>query len=431
MKRNWTRRGFCKAVGVTGLATVAGSTVWVRRAPAASTRAVTLMTWSHFVPPFNPEVERQLAEWSKLRGAEARVDFIAVRDLPAKLAAEAEGQAGHDIIHLRLFDAALQRANLVELDDVAADLEKSMGPWLDPARYLCQVGGHWYGIPWYYWSLPATINTEHWRKIGLGPEDVAKLTWEGLLDPAEKLVKLGSPLGFALSETFDANDALYPVLWSFGGRTVDEKGKVVINSAETAAAIEYVKKLYKFMPREVLGWDDASNNVFMLNGTGAWTPNAPSVWAVARKDKMPVADKIDHVPLPAGARGQFRSASTLALGVWKFSPNIDLAKDLIRFLASKQNVSAQIAASWGFNQPFLGGNRGHKIYKDEPALRYYEPPLEQIRVPGWPGPANAGAQTAYTLFVVPVMFAKAVSGEASTADAIKWAEKTLNRLYWG
>ncbi|HWU39731.1 MAG TPA: twin-arginine translocation signal domain-containing protein, partial [Candidatus Acidoferrum sp.] len=73
MKREWTRRGFCKAVGVATLATAAGPSVWVRRASAAGTRTVTLMTWSHFVPPFNPEVERQLAEWSKLRGVEARV----------------------------------------------------------------------------------------------------------------------------------------------------------------------------------------------------------------------------------------------------------------------------------------------------------------------------------------------------------------------
>ncbi len=431
MKSKMTRRRFCKAMGVTGLAAAAGPTILVRRGSAAAKKTVTLMTWSHFVPTFNPELERQVAEWAKLRGVEARVDFIAVRDLPAKLAAESESRSGHDIVHLRLFDAALQRVNLVEMDDVAADLEKTQGPWLDLAKYICRVGGHWYGMPWYYWSIPATINTEHWQKIGLSAEKVAKLTWEELLGPAEMLAKQNTPVAFAISECFDSYDVLSPLLFSFGAGTVDEKGKVIINSSETAASIDYVKKLAKFMPRDVLGWDDASNNRFLLAGLGAWSPNAPSVWAVARKDKLPVADKLDHVPMPAGPKGAYRNANTLSLGVWKFSPNIDLAKDLVKYLIRKDNVQSQIANSGGYNQPFLVGNRGHKVWQEEKALRYYEPPTENVRIPGWPGPANVGAQTAYTLFVVPVMFAKAVTGEASTADAIKWAERMLNRLYWG
>ncbi|HIE43538.1 MAG TPA: hypothetical protein EYP78_01915, partial [Candidatus Omnitrophica bacterium] len=40
---------------------------------ASDTRPlVTLLTWSHFVPTYNPELERQVAEWAKLRGVDAR-----------------------------------------------------------------------------------------------------------------------------------------------------------------------------------------------------------------------------------------------------------------------------------------------------------------------------------------------------------------------
>jgi hypothetical protein len=54
-----------------------------------------------------------------------------------------------------------------------------------------------------------------------------------------------------------------------------------------------------------------------------------------------------------GPEGRFRSASTLALGVWKFSRNVELAKDLIRHLLSPANYARQVEASMGYNQPFL------------------------------------------------------------------------------
>jgi multiple sugar transport system substrate-binding protein len=332
-------------------------------------------------------------------------------------------------VQLRLFDAMLYRDNLVPLDDVAAELEKDSGPWLELARYLATHEGRWYAIPWYYWSFPATINVDHWARLGMGPHNVATLSWDALLEAAQRLHGMGHPVGFAISETWDANDSLYPLLWSFGARTVDEKGNVVIDSSETAAAVEYVKRLFRFMPREILGWDDAANNRFMLAGVGSWTPNAPSIWAVAKRDKMPVADKLDHVPMPRGPKGQFRSASTLALGIWKFSPNIDLAKDLIRFLLRKDNYDKQVEASWGYNQPFRRGLSRHPLWRQEPVLRSYEPPKERLAVPGWPGPAGEAAQMVYTLFIIPLMFARAVTGEMTTRDAIKWAERELQRRY--
>lgn len=425
-----TRREFLKAAGVAGAAAIAGRySFLVRPAHAAPTRTVTMMHWSHFVPAYNPELERQVTEWAAKKGVSARVDFIAYRDIPAKLAAEAESRTGHDIVQLRVFDAALYRRHLVPLDDVAQALEGESGPWLPLARYLAFLENRWYAIPWYYWSFPATINTEHWSRIGMGSANVAALDWNTFLEAAERLHRQGTPVGMAISQTFDANDALYPLLWSFGGRTVDEKGNVVIDSGETAAAVEYAKRLFRFMPREVLGWDDAANNRFILAGVGSWTPNAPSIWAVAKLQNLPIADKIDHVPMPRGPKGRFRSASTLALGIWRFSQNVELAKDLIRHLLRPENYARQVEASMGYNQPFLRKFSQNPYWRNQPVLRFYEPAREQLTVPGWPGPAGEGAQLVYTAFIVPLMFAKAVTGEMSTAEAIRWADRELRARY--
>ncbi len=425
-----TRREFFKVAGTLGAAAaLGGHSFLVRPARAAPARMVTMMHWSHFVPSFNPELERQVATWAAQRGVGARVDFLAIRDIPPRLAAEAEARTGHDVVQLILFDPALYWRHLQPLDDLALELERSVGPWMPVAKYVGKVHEKWVAIPWYHYSTPATINTEHWARIGMGTANVAALDWSAFLESARELHRTGHPVAMTISQTFDAQEGTHSVLYSFGARAVDEKGNVVIDSQETAEAIEYVKRLFPLMPREILGWDDASNNRYMLSGVGSWVHNGPSIWAVARLQKLPVAEKLDHVPMPRGPKGRFRLTRTLSLGVWRFSPNIELAKDLVRFLLRPENFSRQVEASMGYNQPLLRGLSGHRLWREERVLRFYEPVREELVVPGWPGPVGEGAQLAYTAFIIPVMFARAVTGELGTKEAIRWAARELGARY--
>lgn len=75
------------------------------------------------------------------------------------------------------------------------------------------------------------------------------------------------------------------------------------------------------------------------------------------------------------------------------------------------------------------GNRTSKIWIREKALRHYEPPKEPVHVSGYPAPPSAATQIALTLYIIPNMFAKAITGEMSTSKAIEWAEKQLKRIY--
>ena len=426
-----TRRQFFKTAAAGAASMLAGTSFFVRPARGTPRATVTMLHWSHFVPAFNPELERQITAWAAQRGVAARVDFIAVRDIPARLAAEAESRTGHDIVQLILFDPALYYHHLLPLDDIASEVERDSGPWLPVARYVAQFGGRWYALPWYHYSTPATINVKHWRRIGMGAENVAALDWDAFLVYAERLHALGHSVAVTLGQTFDAQEGTHSILYSFGGRVVDAKGNVVIDSAETARAIEYLKRLFRFMPREVLGWDDASNNRYMLSGVGSWVHNGPSIWAVAKLQGLAVADELDHVPMPRGPAGRFRLTRTLCLGIWRFSRQAELAKDLLRFLLRPDNYARQVEASMGYNQPLLRKLGQHPLWRQERVLRYYEPPREEVVVPGWPGPPGPAAQLSYTGFIVPLMFARAATGEMSTSEAIRWAERELRSRYRG
>ena len=94
-------------------------------------------------------------------------------------------------------------------------------------------------------------------------------TWEELYEVGKKLKAKDHPFGFELGHGFGDNHGwLYPLLWSYGGHEVEADGKtVVIDSDETARAVDFARKFFKdTMFEDVLGWTDPSNNK-------AWMPS--------------------------------------------------------------------------------------------------------------------------------------------------------------
>ncbi len=389
---------------------------------------ITLLTNTHFVPAFETELRKQVEAWGKQKGVPTRVDFVASAEFNAKMVSEAETKAGHDIVVIKQQQPALFKDSLVDLDALAAELGSQHGGWL-PIAEQAFVDGHWKGIPFYHQSFPVVYRKDLFQEIGMTRDQVHTMTWDQLLEAAKKLHAKGKPVAFAISQTDDADNNLYALLWSFGGSTVDKSGKVAINSPQTAKAIEYAKELAKYMPRDVLAWDDAGNNRFMLSGQGSYTLNPPSVWATAEKDVPALKGLLDHAPVPAGPAGQFRTTTAFFLATWKFKAS-PLATDLMRFLMQKENYQAQLEATWGYNQPLGKAFTTLPIWRTNAALNAYEPVVETLAPMGWPGPAEKGAAAvkAWAMHIVPVMFAKAVTG-TPTAEAIRWAEQELEQLY--
>ncbi len=64
----------------------------------------------------------------------------------------------------------------------------------------------------------------------------------------------------------DANTWLHWALWAHGGNLVDKNDKVIINSPETAKALEYVKALYDNFIPGTASWNDSSNNKAFVSG---------------------------------------------------------------------------------------------------------------------------------------------------------------------
>src|SRR5215813_8760149 len=118
-----SRRQFLKqSAGAT-----ASMTSWLAlgRAPAlAQKRELSFLSWNHFVPAADDELRRQAELFSKQAGVTVRVDTIAHLQLPAKRAAEAQSQSGHDMLLTGGADPFLFENQLADVADLVDELGK-------------------------------------------------------------------------------------------------------------------------------------------------------------------------------------------------------------------------------------------------------------------------------------------------------------------
>lgn len=383
-----------------------------------------------FVPASNDLLAAQVKKWGEKNGVDATLEVVSLNDLQAKGATAAETGAGPDIIQLWV-NAPLQFAeNLVDLDDIAGELDKR-GKWYSVAGDAAKSNGHWKAIPQFFSAHAVNYREDYFKSAGITktPE-----TWEELLDAGRKLKAAKQPpIGMALGHAVgDGNNFLYSLMWAYGGAEVAEDGKTVIfNSPEVLKTVEFIKQYYTdAMTPDVLAWDDSSNNRAFLAGTISATNNAASIYESARTDAPDVYKNMNHFIYPAGPAGRAQYVEMHSLGIMKYSKNQEAAKDLLRYLMDDAQYSPWLASAATAAMPLL------QVYEDKPDMPWNKDPklatFKQVarygRLPGWKGPSSPQAAEAFAKFIIIDTFAKAATG-TTAADSVKWGESQLKAIY--
>jgi multiple sugar transport system substrate-binding protein len=397
-------------------------------APAihAQPREITLLSPTHFVAASDRKLRELAQRFTKDTKIRVTINHIANPQLPAKLAAEVQMQSGHDLIDLRMHLPIYHEHHLVDLTDVVVPLAERNGGLYGFCAEAALVQGRWRAMPWHHRSFPGSYNKRYFDQVG----EKAPETWDNLLQAGRKLKAYGYPVGIAISQTYDATSTLSAIMWCYGAKTVEADGKTVaINSKETEAAIEYVRQLYTdAMEPEVLLWDDNSNNRLLLSGRGSWIHNPHSHYLLAKEKQMLIAEQIYFHLSPRGPAGRHTPTVVRSLGIWKFSKNIDAAKEFIKFHFSGENYSDFISASECFNAPVYKSMEDHPAWKTDAKYEAIKESGKFGHLYGWPAPGDEKSQQVTYAFVIPNMFAKAVTS-ASTNEAIAWAEGEIRRIY--
>jgi len=426
-----------------GAATIL-SMPFVRGAHAAGKLAVGF--WDHWVPGANDPLDKLCHEWAEKEKVDIKVDFITSngdKDL-LTVAAESQAKSGHDLQSFTAWYAPGYAESLEPVDDLMAELIKQHGPVNPSAEYLGKQDGHWIAVPTSYGttlSPPcaridlmkqfAGLDVTKMYPAGAPPDKelTAAWTWEFFSQAAEKAHKAGFPFGMPMSTSSDAVQWVGSMFNSHGAQLVDAKGEITVRSDAIRTVLEWFKRTAPFFPESVYAWDDASNNKALISGQSALIFNAPSAWAVAKRDQPKIAEQLWTFPPPKGPKGRHVSGRYRYWGIWNFSPNKAAAKSLLLHLSGKASVEKLIVASQGFDVPPFANMADINVWEEAAPPKgtlYNFPPRGDVvvSVAGHPAPAQIGVQM-YAQGIMCKMIAQCTQQGRSIDDAIAFCEREL------
>lgn len=436
---NFTRRDLLKA-GVAATAAAAGGGL-LSDAPAEAQEfklapekgaKLRILRWSQFVQGDWDKWVEQTAQFSKMTGIDVKVDKESWEDVRPKAAVAANVGAGPDIVIGTNDDPHKFPEKLVDLTDLATYLGKKYGGWYDVCVQYGTRNNRWIALP--QGTPGACLNYRISQLRAAGFEQFPK-DFPGFLKMCQALKAKGTPVGFALGHaTGDANSWTHWCLWGHGGKMVDEKNNVAINSPETIAALEYAKQLADNFVPGTASWLDPSNNKAFLDGQISCTNNGISIYTVAKTSSDPalqaIAKDMDHANYPVGPAGK-PAEMTLMLQafVFKYSKYPNAAKEYLRFMWEKEQYMPWQQASNGYVTQPLRAYEANPIWTADPKNTPFRDVMKVSRNNAYAGTLGYASAAVMGDFVNVDMFGAVCTGSKSPKEAAAQAYERAARYY--
>jgi multiple sugar transport system substrate-binding protein len=396
-----------------------------------------ILLWSHFVPSHDKWFDPFAKDWGKKVGVNVTVDHIDNTQIPARIAAEIQAGQGHDLIQY-IATLSQYEPSVVDMTDVTQEASKRHGTQLD----LCRKSSFNPNTNKFYAYSPGWVpDPGDYRKSLWEAADMpdGPASWDDLLAGGTKIKQTkGVQLGVGLSQEIDSNMAGRALMWSFGASEQDANERVVLNSPETVAAVEFMAKLFKqSMTNEVFAWTPASNNQGLIAGKLSYILNSISAWRTAQGVNPSVANDIFFVPALKGPTAALAAQHVMYNWITpKHAKNVDAAKEFL--LHYTANFASATWASklydfpaWSPLVPKLDTWLAKDPFGAKPAdkLAFLSKATDWSTNIGHPGPANPAIGEVFGTFVIPTMFARAARGEATPAQAVADAEKQVTMIF--
>lgn len=452
-----SRRDFIKVAGAGAAAAGIGPHIFPGRIQAAD-KELKILVWSHFVPRFDKEWFDGFAKkWGEARNVRVTVDHISLAEIGSRTAAEIASGQGHDLIEW-IAPPAQFEPSVVDMTDVNKEAEKRFGK----QHPLCVKSSFNPNTKKFYsfchgWTIdPGSYRKSLWEKAGKpeGPE-----TWEDLITFGGKIkTEQGVQLGIGLSQELDSNMAARALLWSYDSSVQDENENLVLNNERTAAAIEYMAKLFsESMTPEVFAWTAVSNNQALIAGKASYILNSISAYRSAQKEVPEIARDIYFTPALKGPKGTRWSSEHVIYNymIPNYSKNVEIAKEFL--LSIVENYDQAMYGSELYNSPAFfdapipSGDRGYPAVQGAKTLRdlhnawFDNDPFSiegetkgKLTVlkdaenwstnVGHPGPANPAIGEVFATFVLPNMMANAARG-MKAGMAMEQAELLIRPIF--
>jgi len=288
--------------------------------------------------------------------------------------------------------------------------------------------GKLYSVPWAPGPIVLYGRVDLMKRAGFdynkGPE-----TWEEFENMVKKITALDKTedgkkiYGFACRTAKVPNTGFWflPAIWAYGGKIIDEDGKVVFNSPEVIAALDWIQNAAK--NKEITEGVNTriSRNLF-AQGQAAFAFDGPWFRGIIRQisGKGKAADEDYRAYLvPADINGKSRAiANNHVLVVFKDASNKEGAIKFIKHITQKPEIVEMYHQKVGLLAPY-------KSLLENPEFKEDKIFIEQINT------ANAVPikvpENQQVFEIVATAMQKAILGY-NTTDAAKEASDSIKKI---
>jgi multiple sugar transport system substrate-binding protein len=402
------------------------------RYPPEKGAQLRLLRWKRFVQGDEDQWLASTRRFTQQTGVAVQVESVSLEDLPSKAAMAANVGAGPDIVMGSYGQPQLYPGKCLDLTELAEDLAARYGGWYDAVKAYCRADGRWIALGLAFPASCVVYRESMVKAAGFSgiPRDLA-----GFLKLCRALSARGTPPGFTLGNAIgDATTWCHWLVWSHGGKLVDQNGRVAINSEATVAALEYARELYPALVPGTLSWLDPSNNKAFLAGQIGLTYNGISIYYAARNSPDPalraIAADMRHAHFPVGTVGRPTELSPFAPAwVFRYTRYPNAAREYLRFMLERDQYQAWLKAAQGYFAQTLRAYESDPLWTDDPNNTPFRDGPSMTLHPGYAGKEGAASAAAVADFIVVNMVAEAATGQRSPRAAAARAELRARRHY--
>jgi multiple sugar transport system substrate-binding protein len=405
---------------------------WAQAAPwkPEKNAQLSILRWKYFVQSEDDAFVALMEAFTKATGVKINISRESYEDVQPKAAVAANTGAGPDLFWGLYSLPHLFPQKCLDVTDVADYLGKKYGGWVPSAVTYGKSGNKWIAIPVCYAGVEMNYRIEASKKAGFSKFPA---TTDELLAYAKAMKAQGTPGGMALGHASgDANTWCYWCLWAHGGNLVDKDDNVILNSPETAKALEYAKQLSANYIPGIASWNDASNNKAFLGGEIYWTNNGISIYVAAQGDasKRDIAADMDHATWPIGPIGKPTEFHLLfPLLAMNYTKYPEACKALMAYMLEADQFNKWLEASQGYLTHCLNAYDANPVWTADPKRAPFAQAAKRSLTAGGLGSVGEKAATAIADFLVVDMFANYCTGREDIKGAISVAERQAKRIY--
>jgi len=325
----------------------------------------------------------------------------------------------------------MQKAQLpLEVTDLVKELNSNMGGFTAGAlAAVTTADGKNIAVPFLASTEMQYIRKDLLDAKGLAVPD----TWEDVLNVAKAVSNPPQVWGWGpqvAAAAYDAERHRTAMIWAYGGSIMGKDGTTItLDSPATREMLRIIKDAWdsNAVPKEILGWDDSSNNKGYQSGQVAMIENTGSVATWLRDNDKVLFDSTEFKAFPAGPAGRFIQGDVWILFIPNTTKYPDLAQDLVRYISQPKLAEELMTQMNGFRVPVYADLTQLPMWEDR-SLKPLADAAPFTVMAGYPGPVTSVALETFKQYTIGKMISRVLSDGWTEDRAIAEAVQSIERI---